>query len=291
MEDETKTEEASTVKKQSTSQINALIRTLKKTAASQECRTINSFHSHKTHLFHLSKGEKRRLRSKTNKNKNRTPIHDPEIEDLLSNFKTARTSKKYRRQREILNRKRVQFNPRFRTRRQYPENISKSGDRSRGSLTIIVFLSEDGRTDILLQQDRNDDGSPKDGLGFVIGGADSKEETNEQVSFRETMEEAGIPPEVGTLKPIGVLNVDKGIFQDAVKPENRGPINDNGYYVAGFVRVLPFNTSFKPGKEIYVRDGVPCQWRISKDELLKRRKELLRKHDVMLELALQKGLL
>lgn len=264
--------------RQNIRQLNQLLRTLKRSPATQDCKAINSRHDHRSRLFHMTPSQKDRLKSMgARRRKKLNPIHDPIIEEILLSVDTRRISRK-RLNQKIRNRKRLRFDPEFKARRNfYPRDFEKkSGDPTRGSMVIIVFAAEDGRRDILLQMDKNDDGTPKGGWGFVIGGADSTQETDEQIGQRETHEETGIPSDVGTITPVGIMNVDKN------------------YYVAVFVKVVPFDTTHKPGKEVYMVDGKPCQDRYSKKVLLLMRNTrnfLLRKHDVGLEMAIQKGLI
>ena len=278
----TNIENGGAVKQRPKQNVNELIRTLKRSPAAQDARAINSRHNYRTRLFHLAPGEKDKLKSKEARRRQRlNQIHEPIIEEMLSSVKTKRISKK-RLNQISNNRKKSRFDPNFKTQYKtyHREYENKSGDPTRGSMVIIVFKDEDDeRTDILLQMDKNDDGMPKGGWGFVIGGADSKEETDEQTGIRETFEETGIPKEVGIIKPTGSnnhINVDKN------------------YYVAVFVKTVPYNTPHKPGKEIYINNGIPCQERFTKEEFMKLRNVrdfLLRKHDVGFEMALINNLI
>jgi len=154
----------------------------------------------------------------------------------------------------------------------FKSQIRKSSDR--GSLVILRFLREDGYAEFRIQRDVSDNlneqgtgyrlkGKP----GFIFGSPDNHKEPDESVGLRETEEEALVPADVGKIVKVSDINAG------------------NRYYVAVFVKTVPFDTEDGKGEDVYEYD------RCTKEEVedLVRERGLLHNHIVGWNMAVAGG--
>lgn len=151
--------------------------------------------------------------------------HDPIVDRIINNIKP----KKSKRVNRKIDGNNSGNNPRYNKR----SHRFKDQEMDRGSLVIPIFLRSDGYAEIRIQRDIDDHGALKGKMGFVIGKADTKIETEEEAALREVEEEALIPKSVGELIRIDVMKTTRS------------------YILTAFVDILPFDTIDGKGADVY----------------------------------------